>query len=76
MRTNHLSTMATATLSTRVTKLEKAVASIVKSAQPKQATAGGWRMSVGMFDGDEVMKQIIERGAAIRRAEGRKAKRG
>ena len=68
--------MPTVTLSTRVTKLEKAVASIINSAEPQQPAAGGWRKSVGMFDGDEVMKQIIERGAAIRRAEGRKAKRG
>jgi hypothetical protein len=29
-----------------------------------------------MFDGDQIMKQIIERGAAIRRAESMKAKRG
>ena len=67
--------MTTATLTTRVTKIEQAVASIMEGAQPQKTAAGGWRRSVGMFDGDAVMKQIIERGAAIRRAEGRKAKR-
>jgi len=68
--------MATATLSTRIARLEKVVASIIEGEQPQKPAAGGWRKSVGMFDGDAVMKQIIERGAAIRRAEGRKAQRG
>jgi hypothetical protein len=67
--------MTPATLSTRIAKLEQAVASIMEGTQPQKPAAGGWRKSVGMFDGDAVMKQIIERGTAIRRAEGRKAKR-
>jgi len=58
---NHLRNMTTARLTTRITKIEQA--------------AGAWRKSVGMFDGDQIMKQIIDRGAAIRRAEGRKARR-
>jgi len=59
--TNHLRNTTTTRLTTRITKIEQA--------------AGAWRKSVGMFDGDQIMKQIIDRGAAIRRAEGRKARR-
>jgi hypothetical protein len=68
--------MASATLSTRVTKLEKTVATILEVTQGQKTATGGWRRSIGMFDGDQIMKQIIERGAAIRRAESMKAKRG
>ncbi|MFN0076687.1 MAG: hypothetical protein ACKVY0_09450 [Prosthecobacter sp.] len=44
--------------------------------QPRQPGRDDWMTVVGMFDGDEVMKRIIERGASIRRAESRKARRG
>lgn len=44
--------------------------------QNRQPGRDDWKKSVGMFDGDDLMKRIIERGAAIRRAESRKARRG
>ena len=64
--------MSTATLTTRVTELEKTVAKLVEN-QARTPGRDDW-MSVGMFDGDEVMERIIERGAEIRRAERRKAR--
>ena len=75
--------MATRTLSARVAKLEKTVAELVARRLPptspeelRQPGRDDWQKVVGMFDVDEMMKRIDERGAAIRRAERRKARRG
>ena len=73
--------MATATISARVAKLEKTVAELVASRIPEfgkvpEPGRDDWKKVVGMFDGDEMMERILERGAAIRRAERRKARRG
>lgn len=68
--------MATATLAARVAKLEKTVSDLTERLQLREPGRDDWKQSVGMFDGDEGMKRIIERGAAIRRAESRKARRG
>jgi hypothetical protein len=67
--------MSTVTLNARVAKLEKQVAQLL-ARTPPQPGQDDWKKVVGMFDGDEMMERIIERGAAIRRAERRKAKRG
>ena len=67
--------MATATLAARVAKLEKTVAEL-SEIQPRQPGRDDWMTVVGMFDGDEMMKRIDEHGAAIRRAERRKVRRG
>lgn len=67
--------MATATLTKRVARLEKTVAELL-SRQPREPGRDDWKSVVGMFDGDEMMKSIDEEGAAIRRAERRKARRG
>lgn len=66
--------MATATLTARVAKLEKAVSELLVR-QPHPPGRDDWKAVVGMFDGDEMMERIIERGAAIRRADNRKARR-
>ena len=66
--------MATSTLAARVAKLEKTVAELIEK-QPRAPGRDEWKSVVGMFDGDEMMKRIDERGAAIRRAERRKARR-
>ena len=71
----HRVCMATATLSARVTRLEKAVADILAK-QPDKPGRDDWKSVVGMFDRDATMERIIERGAAIRRAERRKVRRG
>ena len=81
--------MASETLTARVARLEKTVSELVrkKAAAPKQDLfemlengprepgRDEWKSVVGMFDGDEMMKRIDERGAALRRAERRKARR-
>ena len=67
--------MATATLATRVAKLEKTVAALI-SRQPREPGRDDWKSVVGMFDGDDEMARILEHGAATRRAERRKARRG
>jgi len=68
--------MATATLAARVAKLEKTVADLTERLQFREPGRDDWKKSIGMFDGDEMMKRIDEHGAAIRRAERRKARRG
>lgn len=68
--------MTTATLAARVARLEKTVAELTQRFQPVEPGRDDWKKVVGMFDGDEIMKRIDEQGAAIRRAERRKALRG
>jgi hypothetical protein len=54
-----------ATLEERVTKLEKLVDELMHSV----GTSGrkkDWRRTVGMFEGDPIMKEIIEEGRRIR----------
>ncbi len=68
--------MATATKNARVAKAGKTVSVVSELLKTREPGRDDWMKVVGMFDGDEVMKRIIERGAAIRRAESRKARRG
>ena len=81
--------MASETLTARVARLENTVSELVrkKAAAPKQDLFDAlknvprepgrddWKSVVRMFDGDEMMKRIDEHGAAIRRAERRRARR-
>ena len=64
--------MSEATLEERVTKLEKLVDELMHktdtSVQKKD-----WRRTVGMFEGDPVMKEIIEEGRRLREADRRQA---
>jgi hypothetical protein len=55
--------MSQPTLDERVTNLEHEVALLVQ-ALPKNGPA--WKSSIGMFAGDDVMKEIINEGKAIR----------
>ena len=82
--------MPTETLAARVARLEKTVAKLVSKQKPstrpdvlevlekgpRKPGRDDWMKVVGMFHGDEEMKRIDEQGAAIRRAERRKARRG
>ncbi|MBE2284230.1 MAG: hypothetical protein IAE77_12305 [Prosthecobacter sp.] len=68
--------MATVTLAARVAKLEKTMETLMGRLQPHEPGRDDWKKSVGMFDGDDLMKRIDAQGAAIRRSEGRKARRG
>lgn len=55
--------MSQPTLDERVANLEHEVA-ILAQALPKNGPT--WKSSVGMFAGDDVMKEIIDEGKAIR----------
>jgi hypothetical protein len=66
--------MAQRALEHRVAKLERELADL------KAALAGGtrakdWRSTLGMFSGDEVMKQIDEEARKIREADRERARR-
>jgi hypothetical protein len=57
-------------LEERVSELEKKVAHLM--ANPNQKD---WRRSLGMFTGDEIMKQIDEEGRKIREKDRREARK-
>ncbi len=66
--------MAQRTLEERVATLEQQVAEL-RGALQKVAQPQDWRSTVGMFSGDEVMKQIDEAGRKIREADRQRARR-
>ena len=51
-------------LAKRLEELERKVAAIAPSAPPSD-----WRSVVGLFDGSDFMKRVIEEGQAIRQAD-------
>jgi hypothetical protein len=55
-------------LEQRLTALEKEVALLRQTRQPRQSFKD-WRGAVGMFPGNDFMKQIDEAGRAIREAD-------
>lgn len=60
------------TLEERVTKLEKLVDELMhKAATPMYKK--DWRRTVGMFEGDPIMKEIIAEGQRIRKEDRRQA---
>ena len=61
------------TLEERVAALEQIVLQLVANTQAGEKK--DWRSTIGMFAGDEVMKQISEEGRKIRAAERRQARR-
>ena len=66
--------MAQPTLEERVAALEREMAEL-RAALANATTVKDWRSTIGMFSGDEVMKQIEEHGRKWREAERRKARR-
>ena len=64
--------MSQRTLEERVSSLEQTVAGLVGV-----ANAGGqtrdWRSTIGMFEGDPVIREIQEEGRRLREAERREA---
>ena len=62
--------MAETTLEERVTTLEKLVAEIVRKADTGMRKKD-WRCTVGMFDRDSIMKEIIDEGRRVREADRR-----
>jgi hypothetical protein len=66
--------MARQTLEKRVAALERQVAEL-KVAVESKGRSKDWRRTVGMFSGDEVMKQIDEEARKIRETDRRRARR-
>lgn len=64
--------MSGITLEERVEKLEKLV-DILMHRPDVSARKKDWRRTAGMFDGDPLMKEIIEEGRRIREEDRRKA---
>jgi hypothetical protein len=58
--------MSQPSLDERVTALEEKVAHLVQTSNGAQAPTKNWRSTLGMFAGDEVMKEIIEEGRKVR----------
>ncbi len=54
-----------ATLDERLTRVEQLVDDLVRKSQLSERPKD-WRRTVGMFDGDPVMKEIIDEGRRIR----------
>jgi hypothetical protein len=57
-------------LAQRLDMVEKELARLSAPSRPKD-----WRRVVGMFEGSEFMKQVIEEGKAIRQADREAAQR-
>lgn len=62
------------TLEDRVAALEQVIAQLV--ARPDGVIGKNWRTTLGMFDGDPVMKEIDEEGRRIREEDRRRAASG
>jgi regulator of replication initiation timing len=65
--------MEQAKLEERVAELERQVATL-KAQVATLIKPNDWRSVVGMFAGDEVMKQILEQGRKIREEDRRRTK--
>ena len=64
--------MSEPTLEERVAALEKTVADLVR-ARRRPPRVKDWRRTLGMFAGDEVMKEIDRLGREYREADRRKS---
>lgn len=65
--------MEQARLEERITELESQVA-MLRAQVATLIQPNDWRSVVGMFAGDEVMKQILEQGRKIREKDRRRTK--
>ena len=57
--------MASTTIEDRVAELERLVDKLMQRSG-RSTEEKDWRRTVGMFDSDEIMKEIIEEGRRIR----------
>ena len=64
--------MSDTTLEERVTTLEKLVAELMHNADTGMRKKD-WRRTIGIFDGDPIMKEIIDEGRRVREADRRQA---
>ena len=57
--------MSSLTLEDRLSRIEKLVDELVQKSTGGEPSKD-WRRTVGMFDGDPIMREIIEEGRRIR----------
>lgn len=62
------------TLEQRVAKLERQIADLQKAESPGRP-AKDWRRTIGIFDGDEMMKRILDGALEYREQSREKARR-
>ena len=65
--------MAEATLEERVTALEQLVAQLMRTTAATERPKD-WRRTVGMFDGDPIMQEIIAEGRRLREEDRRQTR--
>ena len=63
--------MSQATIEERVARLENLMDSLVRGKPGEQPKRKDWRRTIGMFDGDPVMKEIIDAALRMRDEERR-----
>jgi hypothetical protein len=66
--------MSQTTVEERVSALERTVAELVQSRRPA-GRGKDWRRTVGMFSGNELMKEIDAAGAKLRAQDRKRARR-
>jgi hypothetical protein len=66
--------MSDTTLEERVTTLERLVDALRRKTETTERSKD-WRRTVGMFDGDPIMQEIIEEGRRLRQEDRRQAQR-
>jgi hypothetical protein len=66
--------MSQANVEERITALERTVAELLRSRGPDKRVKD-WTRTVGMFSGNELMKEIDEAGQRIRERDRRRARR-
>jgi hypothetical protein len=66
-----MSAMASPSLEERVAQLEQTTARLV--AETSKRPPGDWRKVVGLFDADELMKEVDEEGRRWREEENRRS---
>jgi hypothetical protein len=68
--------MSQHTLEERVALLEQTVAGLIAATSPGEQRRKDWRNTIGMFEGDPVIREIQEEGQRLREAERREARQG
>jgi molybdenum-dependent DNA-binding transcriptional regulator ModE len=66
--------MSQTKLEERISALERTVAELVQSRRPR-GRSKDWRRTVGIFSGNELMKEIDAAGQKIREADRQRARR-
>lgn len=66
--------MANTTLESRVSALEQTVADLIERMLSPSA-AKDWRSTIGMFAGNDLMKEIDDEGRKVREADREQARR-